>query len=202
MRCDQVAVSVPSRADDGSVIDASWRVRSVTIVHVTVVRWPEEADLRGVLGSRSVPLLLLVSPGAPPPQDLSDREDWVWSDARPEELHARLATLEARSCRGPVDEGISGRAASPAPSVDANDVLHVGRHWVALGPTQARLARVLIASPGEIVSRAAIERAIWGNAGVRPNTVDRQMHRLRRHLERVGLTLRTVRCHGYVLELH
>ena len=192
---------MPSRADDGPVIDASWRVRSVTIVHVTVVRWPEETGLRGVLSSRSVPVLLLVSTGAPPPQDLSEREDWVWSDARPEELHARLTTLEARSCRGPADADASDAADSPAPSVDANDVLHVGRRWVALGPTQARLARVLIASPGEIVSRAAIERATWGGAGVRPNTIDRQMHRLRRHLERVGLTLRTVRCHGYVLEL-
>ena len=87
-----------------------------------------------------------------------------------------------------------------APTVDDFDVLRHDAHWVALGPVEARLARTLTTRPGEVVSRAELAQAAWGAEGVRPNTVDRQMHRLRNHLAKVGLALHTIRGHGYLLE--
>jgi two-component system response regulator TctD len=85
-------------------------------------------------------------------------------------------------------------------SIDEHDVLRHESRWVALGPVEARLARALTSHPGEVVTRAQLEAAAWGDAPVRPNTVDRQMHRLRTHLLGVGLMLHTIRGHGYLLE--
>jgi DNA-binding response OmpR family regulator len=87
------------------------------------------------------------------------------------------------------------------PVVDAYDVLHNDSRWIALGPVEARLARELTTHPNEVVPRTALEQAAWGDEPVRPNTVDRQMHRLRNHLLAVGLVLHTIRGHGYLLEV-
>jgi DNA-binding response OmpR family regulator len=86
-------------------------------------------------------------------------------------------------------------------AVDEYDVLRNDDRWVALGPVEAKLARELANKPGQVVSRAELEAAAWGEAPVRPNTVDRQMHRLRTHLVAVGLALHTIRGHGYMLEI-
>lgn len=86
------------------------------------------------------------------------------------------------------------------PVVDDNDILHYGTKWVPLGPVEARMARALADNAGRLVRRADLEQAGWGGEPVRPNTADRQLHRLRRHLQAIGLALVTVRGHGYVLE--
>lgn len=89
-----------------------------------------------------------------------------------------------------------------APIVDQHDVLrHAGR-WVALGPVAAKIARELARRPGEVVPRATLERAAWGDGEVKANTIDRQIYLLRSHLRRVGLDLHTIRGHGYVLDVH
>jgi two-component system response regulator TctD len=85
-------------------------------------------------------------------------------------------------------------------TVDQHDVLRYQDRWIALGPIEARLARALVDRPGEVVARGELEAVAWGDVPVRPNTVDRQIHRLRGHLERVGLALHTIRGHGYLLE--
>ena len=87
------------------------------------------------------------------------------------------------------------------PVVDQHDVLRHGGAWVPLGPVAARIARELVRRLGDVVSRATLERAAWGDAPVRPNTIDRQIYLLRPHLRRVGLDLHTIRGHGYVLDV-
>jgi DNA-binding response OmpR family regulator len=86
------------------------------------------------------------------------------------------------------------------PVVDDNDILHYGTRWMPLGSLEARMARPLTENAGHLVRRVDLEAAGWGGEPVRPNTIDRQMHRLRRHFEALGLALVTVRGHGYVLE--
>jgi DNA-binding winged helix-turn-helix (wHTH) protein len=88
-----------------------------------------------------------------------------------------------------------------SPTVDEYDVLRNDARWVALGPVEAKIARLLTEHPGEVVSRAELEAVAWAGTPVRPNTIDRQMHRLRNHLLVVGLALHTIRGHGYVLEV-
>ena len=86
------------------------------------------------------------------------------------------------------------------PTIDEFDIVRYGDRWIALGPVEARLARELVTTPGQVVPRSRLEAAGWGDSPVRPNTTDRQMHRLRTHLALVGLALHTVRGHGYLLE--
>lgn len=158
--------------------------------HVAVLRWPEESEVRSALHARGLARLLVVPKGETPPDDLDRFEDWVSSTADSTEVEARLAALALRA----------DRAERGAPVMDDDDVLRCGGRWVALGPVEARVARALVAHPGEVVARGELERAAWGDQVVRPNTTDRVVHRLRAHAQRVGLALVTVRGKGYVLE--
>lgn len=165
---------------------------TTTAPHVTVLRWPEERELRDALRSRGVPRLLVVDRGDTPPVDVDVLEDWVTATADATELEARLAALEARAAH----------AARDAPTIgDDDDVVRFGGRWIALGAVEASIARVLIGHLGELVSRSMIETAAWEDRAVRANTTDRQLHRLRGHLGEIGLELHTVRGKGYVLEI-
>ncbi|MEA3020643.1 MAG: two-component system, OmpR family, response regulator [Actinomycetota bacterium] len=154
---------------------------------VALVRWPEERELRLALRNRRVPRLLIVASGVTPPMDLDELEDWAAPTAAADELEARMSLLAAR-------------ADGAVPAIDDADVLRVGDRWVALGPIEAKIARLLVANVGTVVARGDVERAAWGDARVRANTIDRVMHRLRSHVSTVGLALATIRSRGYVLE--
>lgn len=87
-----------------------------------------------------------------------------------------------------------------APTIDEFDIVRWDGRWIALGPIEARVARPLLANMGDVVPRQQLEAAAWPEQAVRPNTTDRQVHRLRTHLAVLGLTLVTIRGHGYLLE--
>ncbi|MEA3055979.1 MAG: two-component system, OmpR family, response regulator [Actinomycetota bacterium] len=164
---------------------------TTTSPHVTVLRWPGERALRDALRARRVARLLVVEAGQHPPTDIDVLEDWASSTADAAELEARLAALEARATR-----------ASEVPTIgEDDDVVRFAGRWIALGTVEASIARVLIEHLGQLVSRSTIETVAWGDRSVRANTTDRQLHRLRRHLGDIGLTLHTVRGKGYVLEV-
>jgi DNA-binding response OmpR family regulator len=158
---------------------------------VTVVRWPGEQRLRDALRERHLACLLVVDAGEHPPADPDVLEDWASASADAAEVEARLATLEGRA-----------RKIAEAPTIgDDDDVVRFAGRWVALGAVEASIARVLIENVGSLVRRSTIESVAWGGRAVRPNTTDRQLHRLRRHLGELGLALHTVRGKGYVLEV-
>jgi DNA-binding response OmpR family regulator len=76
----------------------------------------------------------------------------------------------------------------------------VGDAWVSLSPMESRLAAVLLERRGRVVARDVLADAAWsGDPGTR-NTFDVHIARLRRRLASVGLSLRTVRSRGYLLE--
>ncbi len=77
-------------------------------------------------------------------------------------------------------------------------VRHRGR-WVALSPHEEAVMQVLLARLGAVVSRQQLAEAVWpGRPGShRPLTA--LICRLRRRLEAVGLTIRTVRARGFQL---
>ena len=159
--------------------------------HVVVLRWPEDDAERQRLEAARVPRLLLVEPGDIPPDTTGSLEDWTWAGADVLEVHARLHALERRAWGAP----------PPAlPQIDDDGVLRVGRQWVALGPIEARLAVALIERLGEVVGRSELEQAGWPGEPPARNTVDAQLVRLRRHLAPLGLSLRTVRARGCLLE--
>lgn len=117
-------------------------------------------------------------------------EDWIRVPADEHDLLARVQRLGAMAAK-------SGAVVD----IDDAGILTVGDEWVALSPTETELARRLAADAGHLVSRRDLLETI-GHAGERRSrTLDLQVHRLRRRIAAIGLTITAVRGRGYVLEI-
>lgn len=158
--------------------------------NVALLRWPRDADLRRALAALGRARLLLVDRDADPPRLGDPLEDWIRVPSDPMELLARRRVLERRS-------------ASLAPAViDDDGLLRRGGAWVSLSPRETSLVRLLLEHPGELVRRRALLAAAGSPTPPdESRLLDRAVHRLRRRLEPLGLSIRTVRGSGFVLEL-
>jgi len=104
--------------------------------------------------------------------------------------------------------------ANAAPGSDAGEVLEVGDmrldteshralagdRPLKMGPTEFRILRLFMSTPGRAWSRAQLLAEIWGDGPtVEERTVDVHIRRLRKALERTGHAefVQTVRGHGY-----
>ncbi len=148
-----------------------------------------------MLASRQ-PHLLLVESG-PPPVDITLIEDWIRIPASAVDIEARLESLRRRS--------IPARPPRVTPYLGADGILRLGDDWVSLSPLEARLVSALLARPDAVVTRQGLIEQGWPQVGEDPpnprrNTLDAHMLRLRHRLPAVGLTVRTIRSRGYMLE--
>ncbi len=77
-----------------------------------------------------------------------------------------------------------------------------GTQYIHLGPTEFRLLKMLMESPGQVFSRTTLLKNVWGdNIYVESRTVDVHIRRLRRSLNQYGPDyIRTVRATGYSLD--
>jgi DNA-binding response OmpR family regulator len=157
---------------------------------VVLVRWPAEESRRVLLREDGVPRVLLVDQGVPPPQSADDLEDWVRVPADEVDLHARVENLDRRArTRTQVE-----------PVLDSDGVLRVNGSWVSLPPVESRLTDALLARYGSVVSRDALASSGWPDGAPGRNALDVHVLRLRRRIAPLGLTIRTVRSRGYLLE--
>lgn len=159
-------------------------------MQVAVLRWPDEEPRRVQLRSSAGARLLLVAPDAPAPVVADHLEDWIRLPADDRDLQARIDGLTLRLQDG---RGVE-------PRIDDDGLLRIGTGWVALPPIEARLAAALLDRLGSVVARDALVRAGWPQGTPNRNVLDVHILRLRRRLEDVGLTIRTVRSRGYLLE--
>lgn len=157
---------------------------------VAFIRWPEDSDRRSALVEERRPRLLLLNAGARPPDPPDCFEDWVVLPVEEEELASRTRALTARVARHQAVE----------PAVDASGVLRYGDRLLVLPPVEARLAGALSTRFGVVVRREALANAGWPDGPPGRNALDVHLVRLRRRLAGIGLTLRTVRSRGYLLE--
>jgi DNA-binding response OmpR family regulator len=157
-------------------------------MEVARVLWPDEADKRLALRSAGVPRLLLVTGEAGPPEVDDPIEDWVWRSAPDQEVQARARTLLVRAL------------GSERPAVDADGVLRFEGRWATVPPVEARLCRALVDRFGTVVQRDELAEAGWPAGPPGRNALDVHMLRLRRRVLPLGLTIRTVRSRGYMLE--
>jgi DNA-binding response OmpR family regulator len=162
----------------------------VRAVEVELLRWPGDPARRAHCAERDIPCLLLVEEGAPAPVTTRVLEDWIRVPADEEDLLARAQRLRE----------LASSATVAAPRIDEDGILHVGHRWVALSGIDVVLAGRLVEEHGQLVAREALHRAVAPEGGHRPRALDLQIHRLRRRLAAVGLTITTVRGRGYVLE--
>ena len=163
---------------------------TVASVDITLVRWPAEADRLPELRDGRVPRLLLVDADAPPPVAVDEFEDWVRVPAPEHDLRARL-------------EGLSRRvrfAGTRRPEIDKDGVLRFGARHATVPPVEARIAAALVGNFGAVVSRADLTEAGWPGGDPGRNALDVHVLRLRRRLADAGLSIRTVRSRGYLLE--
>ena len=81
-------------------------------------------------------------------------------------------------------------------------VVSLNGQTVPLGPTEFKLLRVLMESPGRVYSRDQLLSRVWKEElGIETRTVDVHIGRLRKQLNAVGETdyIRTIRGFGYRL---
>ncbi len=163
---------------------------TVIAMDITLIRWPGEAERLPELRDAAIPRLLLVDgDGAPPVVD-DDLEDWIRMPAPEQDLRARV-------------EGLSRRATAAGrcvPEIDDHGVVRFRTDHTAVPPVEARLAEVLIREYGAVVSREDLSEAGWPGGHANRNALDVHVLRLRRRLTEAGLSIRTVRSRGYLLE--
>ncbi len=79
-----------------------------------------------------------------------------------------------------------------------------GDNYIHLGPTEFRLLKMLMETPGKVFSREVLLKTVWGdNIYVESRTVDVHIRRLRKSLNDFGPDyIRTVRATGYSIDTH
>lgn len=79
-----------------------------------------------------------------------------------------------------------------------------GNTYIHLGPTEFRLLKMLMETPGKVFSREFLLKNVWGNnIYVESRTVDVHIRRLRRSLNEYGPDyIRTVRATGYAIDIN
>lgn len=152
---------------------------------VELVPWPAEERRRCELREGGRPRILLVDRSEPAPLTVDPMEDWIRLPADERDLQVRVETLRMR-----VDV---------EPTID-DGVLRVGDSWVALAPIEARLIELLLSRFGKVVGRGDLLAHGWPGGDPSRNVLDVHVLRLRRRIEPLGLTIRTVRQRGYVLD--
>lgn len=80
--------------------------------------------------------------------------------------------------------------------------VHRNNNYIHLGPTEFRLLRTLMETPGKVFSREYLLKNVWGdNIYVESRTVDVHIRRLRKSLNEFGPDyIRTVRATGYSID--
>jgi len=158
--------------------------------NVIVARWPDEAAEIERLSADGVPRLLLVGPGADPPEGGDCEEDWVRLPADDRDVAARLRALNRRAGRHQLPPHVDGQGR----------LLHRGR-WIALSPIDQHLARLLVDRFGKVVTNDELACAAWDSPPT-SNAVRVHLYRLRQRIAPLGLAIRGIRGVGVLLEEH
>lgn len=84
----------------------------------------------------------------------------------------------------------------------ASKKVYRAENYIHLGPTEFRLLRMLMETPGKVFSREYLLKTVWGdNIYVESRTVDVHIRRLRKSLNQFGPDfIRTVRATGYAID--
>jgi two-component system, OmpR family, phosphate regulon response regulator PhoB len=191
---DEALLLAEERPPDLVILD--WMIEGVSGIEVC-------RRLRRRASSAHVPIIMLTARG-----EESDRirgletgaDDYVTKPFSPRELMARVGAVLRRIRPALVGEQLS--YGDIEMDVDAHRVRRGGKP-VQLGPTEFRLLRHLMESPGRVFSRERLLDAVWPrDRDIDARTVDVHVRRLRKALNAGGSPdlVRTVRSAGYSLD--
>ena len=152
--------------------------------------------------ARDVPIIMLTARG-----EDSDRvrgldsgaDDYITKPFSPRELMARVRAVLRRSQPSDHERLVYGDIEMDL----ARHRVQRGGRDLHLGPTEFRLLRHFLESPGRVFSREQLLDAVWGrDVYVEARTVDVHIRRLRKTLNEGGLPdlIRTVRSAGYAID--
>ena len=152
--------------------------------------------------ARDVPIIMLTARG-----EDSDRvrgldsgaDDYMTKPFSPRELMARVRAVLRRSQPSDNERLVYGDIEMDL----ARHRVQRGGRDLHLGPTEYRLLRHFLESPGRVFSREQLLDAVWGrDVYVEARTVDVHIRRLRKTLNEGGLPdlIRTVRSAGYAID--
>ena len=191
---DEALLLAEERTPDLVILD--WMIEGVSGIEVCrrLRRRPDTAH---------VPIIMLTARG-----EEGDRirgletgaDDYITKPFSPRELIARVGAVLRRVRPALVGELLT--YGDIEMDVDSHRVRRGGRS-VQLGPTEFRLLRHLMESPGRVFSRERLLDAVWPrDREIDARTVDVHVRRLRKALNEGGQAdvVRTVRSAGYSLD--
>ena len=178
------------------VIILDWMIEGISGLEVC-------RRLRRRPATANIPVVMLTARG-----EDSDRirgldtgaDDYVTKPFSPRELVARVAAVMRRVRPAVAAEQLA--YADIEMDVAAHRVRRGGQA-IALGPTEFRLLRHFMESPGRVFSRSRLIDAVWSHdSEIDARTVDVHVRRLRKALNDGGRPdlIRTVRSAGYSLD--
>ena len=159
--------------------------------------------LRRDKGTAHVPIIMLTAREAEDDRVRgleTGADDYLTKPFSPRELLARVAAVMRRIRPALAGETIEVGDIRLDPV--AHKVERRGRN-LQLGPTEYRLLKFFMESPGRVFSRGQLLDGVWGTGSdIELRTVDVHIRRLRKALELEGASdpIRTVRSAGYALE--
>jgi Transcriptional regulatory protein, C terminal len=155
---------------------------------IQLVWWPDQAELR--TAGPTTARLLLVAPDADPPARLGFLEDWMRLPLEPAEFATRRAELLRRMGE-----------AQPL-TLDEDGLVRRGRSWVALSPLEVALFRPLLEHRGRVAARSELLASARAHTtATDPSFLDTYIRRLRDRLGPLGVSIRTVRGVGHMLDV-
>ena len=198
---DLVLLDVMMPVMDGWEVCRKIRAKDNTPIIMLTAKGEEEDKIKGLSAGAddyvtkpfSVPeLMARVKTNLRRAPELLPQKELVFEDIRMDLAEKKDATLVIE---GRHDPCIVHRA---VPVVEAAAALALCQ----LGPTEFRLLRMLMETPGKVFSREFLLKNVWGNnIYVESRTVDVHIRRLRKSLNEFGPDyIRTVRATGYAID--
>jgi two-component system phosphate regulon response regulator PhoB len=159
--------------------------------------------LRRKKETRNLPIIMVTARGEE--QDRvrgldTGADDYIAKPFSPSELLARIRAVLRRIRPALTDDVLT--CGDLVMDLVAHRVNRAGQD-IHLGPTEFRLLRYMLESPGRVLSRDQLLDAVWGkDVYVEQRTVDVHIRRLRKavNIEGAPDIIRTVRSAGYALE--
>lgn len=191
---DEALMLAAEEAPDLVILD--WMIEGTSGIEVC-------RRLRRDKTTAHVPIVMLTARGAEEDRIRgleTGADDYVTKPFSPRELIARVAAVLRR-----VRPALAGETLIVG-DLSLDPIAHkvVRRaHTLAMGPTEFRLLRHFMESPGRVFSRGQLLDAVWGTESeIELRTVDVHIRRLRKAIGIEGAPdpVRTVRSAGYALE--